>query len=139
MEIPCINKVILSYLILSKPRSKRGYNSQWSNSTEESKVSYKPLYELGSVLPSSEKDSSLRLLGITCGKGPAGPGFKETSLDRITRFAARAKRKMRVANNNNNFECDAMTLAFADFLGCKKMDSILGVDTTLVAINVVRS
>ena len=85
---------------------------------------FKPPDELDSILSSSEKDSPPGLLDAICGKGPAGPGFKETSLERITRFAASAKRKMRVAINT--LECDAMTVVFADVLRCVRMTGEIG-------------
>ena len=70
----------------------RGDIFQFSNMIEESKVSFGLTNTLEKRLSSNE-DSSLNdkdNQNDEWNEGPVGPGFKDTSLDRIARFAAKA-------------------------------------------------
>ena len=86
---------------------------QFSNVTEESMVSNED-----SLLNNEDDEKD------ECNEGPVGPGFKDTSLDRITRFTAEKSRRIRIASGN--LIPDAMTVLLADFLRHEIGQEIIG-------------
>jgi len=88
----------------------------------------------------SSEDSSLKNEddeSDECNEGPVGPGFKDTSPDKITRLAAKAKRRTR--NATSNFTLDAMTVSLLDFMRQETGHGILGDDASLARNKVVSS